>query len=265
LLQLVVHGAEFRVRGETVTLVSLQNIQSELEEKELEAWQNLIRVLTHEIMNSITPISSLASTAHDLIGDPATTEEGSGAITGDTIVDIRGALNTIHKRSQGLLHFVETYRSLTKIPRPRFQLFGVQDLFDRVGNLMGPQAAKIGVAVSMQVDPKDLMLEADPGLVEEVLINLVTNAMQALENTRAGRIGVSAFIDRRGRVIVEVSDNGPGIGEEALEKVFIPFYTTKANGSGIGLSLCREIMRMHRGTIHVRSKPGEETVFTMRF
>jgi len=262
-LQLVLHATEFRARGESVTLLSLQNIQGELEEKELEAWQNLIRVLTHEIMNSITPISSLASTAYDLMGR----KEAAGAVAhGDeTAGDIRGALETIHKRSQGLLHFVETYRTLTRIPKPRFQPVRVHDLFGRLRSLMGPQLSAASLRLETGIDPEGLELNVDPGLIEEVLINLVTNAMQALAGSAGGKICVRALLDGRGRVIMEVTDNGPGVTAEQLDRIFVPFYTTKPSGSGIGLSLCRGIMRMHRGTILARSNPGVETVFTLKF
>jgi signal transduction histidine kinase len=265
-LQLVLHATEFRARGESVTLVSVQNIQGELEEKELEAWQNLIRVLTHEIMNSITPISSLASTAYELIGAKGVAVEREADGSGnETIRDIRGALETIHKRSQGLLHFVETYRTLTRIPKPRFQVVRVSDLFGRLRNLMGPQLSAESLSLETSIDPQDLELNADPGLLEEVLINLVTNGMQALAGTPGGKIRVRALLDGRGRVVIDVTDNGPGITAEQLEKIFVPFYTTKPAGSGIGLSLCRGIMRMHRGTILARSEPGVETLFTLKF
>ncbi|HTY57249.1 MAG TPA: ATP-binding protein [Bacteroidota bacterium] len=261
-LQLVLHATEFRARGDSVTLVSVQNIQGELEEKELEAWQNLIRVLTHEIMNSITPISSLASTARDLMGPEP---PGSGEPAGEPSGDIRRALETIHKRSQGLLHFVETYRTLTRIPKPRFQTVRVCDLFGRLRSLMDPQMGAASLSLETEIVPADLELNADPALLEEVLINLVTNALQALSGTPGGKIRVSASLDGRGRVLLAVADNGPGITPEQLEKVFVPFYTTKPSGSGIGLSLCRGIMRAHRGTILARSRPGVETVFTLKF
>jgi signal transduction histidine kinase len=265
-LQLVLHATEFRARGESVMLVSVQNIQGELEEKELEAWQNLIRVLTHEIMNSITPISSLASTARDLIGTEGVAPEGRGdGPEAGTIHDIRSALETIHRRSQGLLHFVETYRNLTRIPAPRVQVFPLRDLFGRLRNLMLPQLSGKSIVLETRIEPPDMELSADPGLVEEVLINLVTNAMQALAGCAEGTISVHALLDARGRVVVDVTDNGPGITAEQLGKIFVPFYTTKPSGSGIGLSLCRGIMRMHRGTILARSNPGVETVFTLKF
>ncbi len=262
-LQLVLHATEFRARGENVTLVSVQNIQGELEEKELEAWQNLIRVLTHEIMNSITPISSLASTAYDLMGG----KSGPAAVipAGETARDIRGALETIHKRSQGLLHFVETYRTLTRIPKPRFQVIRVSDVLGRLRSLMAPQISAGSLSLETNSNPAEIDLNADQGLVEEVLINLVTNAMQALTGTPGGAIRIGAYLDGRGRVVMEVADNGPGITQEQLGKIFVPFYTTKPSGSGIGLSLCRGIMRLHGGTILARSTPGAETVFTLKF
>ncbi len=263
---LSLRAARFILHNEPLTLVSLQNIQSELESKESEAWQNLIRVLTHEIMNSITPISSLASTARDLIGAKGVALESEADGPGnETISDIRGALETIHRRSQGLLHFVETYRNLTRIPKPRIQVFPVDELFGRLRNLMLPQLSGKSIVLETNIEPGNMELNADPGLVEEVLINLVTNAMQALAGSAGGKIRVRALLDGRGRVLMDVTDNGPGITGEQLEKIFVPFYTTKPAGSGIGLSLCRGIMRMHRGTILARSNPGVETVFTLKF
>jgi len=264
-LQLAIYSTEFILRENIYKLVSLQNIQSELEEKEMEAWQNLIRVLTHEIMNSVTPISSLASTVNQMLADLSVTQETTKQFCEDTIDDVRGAVQTIQKRSQGLLNFVDSYRKLTRIPRPNFQIFPVSSLFDRIKQLMKPQISDSAINFETNVDPESLELTADPEMVEQVLINLVLNAIDAVKHKHNGMIKLFSKMDERGRVIVQVIDNGPGIEEEVMEKIFIPFFTTKEHGSGIGLSLSKQIMRLHRGTITAQSKRGAETVFTLRF
>lgn len=262
LLQVAVSATEFKLRDELFTLVSLQNIQSELEEKEMEAWQNLIRVLTHEIMNSVTPIASLASSINDLLPPPAV---GEAPVSLETVQDVRSAVQTIQRRSAGLLHFVDSYRNLTRIPKPNFQVFPVATLFAQVQQLMSANVRQSGIRFETRVEPASLMLTADPELIEQVLINLLLNAMQALQEHASPRIELSALLDDRGKIIIQVKDNGPGIIAEALANIFIPFFTTKKGGSGIGLSLSRQIMRLHRGTINARSFPHVETVFTLRF
>lgn len=264
-LTLALSATEFRLRGRDYRLVSLQNIQRELEEKEMEAWQKLIRVITHEIMNSVTPISTLASTIGGLAagtgpGGPLAGPRGEEART-----DILEAARTIEKRSLGLLHFVEAFRSLTLLPKPEIRSVSLEDLFARVGRLMTAHIADRAVAYASSIDPHSLVLQADPELVEQVLINLLLNALQAVEGRPAAAVSLRAFLDERGRILVQVADNGPGIPSENLEKVFIPFFSTKAGGSGIGLSLSRQIMRLHGGTLHVHSEPGVQTVFTLGF
>ncbi len=263
LSQLSINATEFRMRDQNLTLVSLQNIQNELEEKELEAWQNLIRVLTHEIMNSVTPIASLASTVNDLLNSnvsPAVQE-----LSAEARRDIDGALRTIQKRSEGLLHFVDAYRNLTRVPVPNFRIFQVRDLFRRVQQLMQPELSRNGIKLFPSVIPETLELTADLELVEQILINIIKNAIQAVSKHSDAKITLTSRIDDSGRVIIQVSDNGPGIPKDMLDKIFIPFFTTKENGSGIGLSLSRQIMRLHRGAITVHSRLGEETVFSLRF
>ena len=264
LLQLALHVMDFRMRDQNYTLASLQNIQNELEEKEMEAWQKLIRVLTHEIMNSMTPVTSLASTANDLL-DRLAKIESLGSVANETVKDIRSALQTIQSRSQGLMHFVEAYRNLTRIPTPHFKILSIKELFGRIEKLMHQQAVSKGIHFSVSVEPESLEVTADPELIEQVLINLLLNAIQALENKTVARIELRAELDEIGRVVMRVTDNGPGISQEAIDKIFIPFFTTKPEGTGIGLSLSRQIMRLHRGTLSVTSKPKVETVFTLRF
>lgn len=260
LMQLAVYATEFKLQHQRYTLVSLQNIGAELEEQEMEAWQKLIRVLTHEIMNSITPISSLASTANELLKDVVANGEA-----GDSLDDISNALQTIRNRSEGLSNFVDAYRNLTRIPRPNFQIFPIQGLFERITMLMRTQAAAGKVDLRSEIRPASLELTADPELVEQVLINLAFNAIQAVAEQLDARVILSARMDERGRVLIQVEDNGPGILPEVLDKIFIPFFTTKKGGSGIGLSLSRQIMRLHRGTISVQSEINTRTVFTLRF
>jgi two-component system, NtrC family, nitrogen regulation sensor histidine kinase NtrY len=264
-LQLVISATELKLRGQLHTLVSLQNIRSELDEKEVEAWQQLIRVLTHEIMNSITPISSLASTINEMLKPGMDPGHPAGVPTPEVIRDVQGAVQTIEKRSQGLLQFVDAYRSLTRIPPPKFEIVVVRELFGRVEQLMHQRLAASGVVLDVQVEPETLELTADPALVEQVLINLVLNAAEALQNTPQPCISLSAYIGERGRVTIQVSDNGPGITQEIQEKIFVPFFTTKPNGSGIGLSLSRQIMRMHGGLILLNSESGKQTTFALRF
>jgi len=268
-MELAIHAAEFRLRDQKFTLVSLHNIQSELQEKEMEAWQTLIRVLTHEIMNSMTPITSMATTVIDLL-NPFYHEEGQNSetsIDAETIADIANALKTIHKRSTGLTHFVSAYRNLTLIPKPKFKLFAIEELFTRVKKLMESKFKENGILFQWSVDPQTLELTADPGLIEQVLINLLLNAADALMGykNKEPQVELSASLDEIGRIIIQVMDNGPGIVEEALGKVFIPFFTTKKKGSGIGLSLSRQIMKLHKGSISVHSEPDVRTVFTLKF
>ncbi len=262
IIQLVMNATEFKLRDKKFTLVSLQNIQSELEEKETEAWQQLIRVLTHEIMNSITPISSLASTVNQIL---ASDKEQGKIVDEETMEDVNTAMSTIQRRSEGLIHFVDTYRNLTKIPNPNFEIFQVMQLFRRVKKLMENELKENNIELVMSVKPESLELTADPELIEQVIINLIINAKHALEGRPNPRISITSYLDERGKVVIKVSDNGPGIPEETMEKIFIPFFTTKKNGSGIGLSLAKQIMRLHRGAIRVSSTPDVETSFTLRF
>ncbi|MCP4146201.1 MAG: ATP-binding protein [bacterium] len=267
---LALHAAEFRLKERSFTLVSIQDIQSELQEQEMEAWQKLIRVLTHEIMNSMTPISSMTATIIDLL-NPFYDKNGTvspAAIDPETIDDIQGAMKTIHKRSLGLTHFVSAYRNLTLIPEPLFKVFPVEELFSRIENLMQNKVKENGILMEWSVEPDSLEVTADHGLLEQVLINLVLNAVDALAATRASRqlhIRMCAALDASGRVNITVSDNGQGIVKEALKKVFVPFFTTKKKGSGIGLSLSRQIMKLHKGSMHVQSTPDIETIFTLKF
>ena len=259
-LQLAVNATRFSLQNQEYALVSLQNIGAELEDKELDAMQHMTRVLAHEIMNSITPIASLAATARSHLSQEA------GSISPELpLDDLSDAMETIEKRSQGLLHFVNAYRSIARIPRPNFRLFEVEDLLQQVFSLLAPQFQMYNIETSIEVEPASLSVLADPDLIEQVLINLIKNAIQAVAEQEDGRIDVESTLDKRGRVLLRVTDNGPGMPPEVLDQIFIPFFTTKPDGSGIGLSFSRQVMRQHKGSLRVQSQSGGPTTFTLRF
>ena len=264
LLQLAMYATEFKLQNRTIILVSIQNIQSEMEEQELEAWQKLIRVLTHEIMNSITPIASLSSTVMNMLDEIHDNMEDA-PMCEETFGDISSAVKTIERRSAGLLKFVESYRNLTRIPKPNFSIFNIRDLFDNLHNLFAEELNSAGIVFEMRVLPEDIDLTADESMIEQILINLIQNARHALRDKDDGKIGIAAFIGHNGKPVIQVWDNGPGILEDVIDKIFIPFFTTKPSGSGIGLALARQMMRLHGGTISVRSELAKETIFTLRF
>jgi nitrogen fixation/metabolism regulation signal transduction histidine kinase len=263
LLQLSIYATGFVLHQQQLMLVAMQNIQNELEEEEMKSWQNLIRVLTHEIMNSITPIASLSSTAYGLLKDGRECEIPESM--NETIDDVRHAVNTIEKRSKGLLTFIENYRELTRIPKPEFKMVKIKDLFERVDHLMKDQFEAYSINFNMQIDPESLEITADPALIEQVLINLCKNSVEAVSGVSRPKIKLKAGTDGLGSPVIKVIDNGKGITEEVAEKIFIPFFTTKQQGSGIGLSLSRQIMRQHKGTLSVSSTPAVETAFSLRF
>ena len=259
-------ACSFLLRDEQYLLVSLQNIQSELEDKEMEAWQNLVRVLTHEIMNSITPISSMTATLLDILGSSGKdTNTNEKSLRADEIEDMTEALETIHQRSRGLMNFVNSYRDMTLIPEPKFSVLSLSEFFMRVETLMKSRLSDSGIRFQRIVEPETLELTADPNLLEQVMINLVLNAIHAVNGRKDPRIGISASLSPENTIIITVEDNGVGITEEALGKIFIPFFTTNKEGSGIGLSLSRQILRKHNATISARSELGKGTVFTLRF
>ena len=264
IVQLSVYAIELTLRGENVKLVSLQNIQSELEEKEMEAWQNLVRVLTHEIMNSVTPISSLAGIVEEELKQHMESQQAE-PLTQEQLQDIHLSLQTISKRSEGLIHFVKEFRSLTSIPKPKLGTIRVKTLLEELCMLHRKELMEKQIHLDISVYPEDLTVSADKNMIEQVIINLVKNAIQSFEDSEDKQIDLKAFLTEKSRPVISIRDNGTGIDPEALEKIFIPFYTTKKTGSGIGLSLSRQIMRQHNGTLTVKSTVGKGTEFTMRF
>ncbi len=265
LIQLSINATEFKMRGEAYVLVSLQNIHPELEEKEIESWQRLIRVLTHEIMNSITPISSLAATIQEMLVNPETNQIELSRLDAEDIESIHSAMSTIESRSRGLLNFVEIYRNLTRIPKPNFRHFRVKELFDRAYELLKPKFDLLQIECSCKVFPEDLMVVADPDLIDQVVINLILNAIDAVKDQARPRISIVASMNLNNRITIDFADNGHGIKPDLMDKIFMPFFTSKKEGSGIGLSLSRQIMQMHKGAITFKSKQGEGTVFTLTF
>lgn len=265
LLQISVYATEFRMRGEEYVLISLQNISTELDEKEVESWQKLIRVLTHEIMNSITPISSLISTSREMLFLEDGNDLTMNQLDQEDLENVLAALKTIQNRSQGLLNFVEIYRNLTRIPKPNFRHFPVSEIFERAETLLKPKFEQLGITFITKTIPSDLMVTADPDLIDQVIINLLLNAIDAVKDRSAPQVSMLASQNQNGRTIIDVADNGCGIKPDILDKIFMPFFTSKREGNGIGLSLSRQMMYLHKGNITVKSKQDEGSIFTLVF
>lgn len=243
--ELRVSVSEIRIAGEIERLYSIENLSGELTARESSAWRNLIRVLTHEIMNTLTPVASLAQTTAAILDKPEATEE------------IREAVMTIARRSEGLMNFVARYREMLQVPVPDPETIRVSEALQSVVALMSKELD--GVNVEIHVLPETLEIQADRPLLDQVLVNVVKNAVDALQDTASPQLRLSAKLDL-GRVLIRIRDNGPGIADDAMDQVFIPFFTTKREGSGIGLSLCRQIMIAHHGEIVLESDGNGTTV-----
>ena len=265
-LNLSIHATELKMRGKTIKLISLQNIHSELVTKEVDAWQNLTKVLRHEIMNSITPIASLTGTLNEILAEDLTkVNDHAYEINNETLEDLEEGLQTIENRSKGLIKFVDAYRDYTTIPKPKFGLIKIDELFEHICQLLKREFVEIGIKFKAEIIHDNLEITADRELIEMVLINLLKNAKESLTGWDEPKIELVAKISANRKVLLEVKDNGPGIIPEAQERIFIPFYTTKKTGSGIGLALSRQIMQMHHGFLSVKSEPKVYTIFTLGF
>jgi len=266
LKQLAVKASVFKTGEKSIRLVSLQDIKNELDEKEMDAWQKLIRVLTHEIINSVTPVTSLTSTISGFFRKGGQTVT-AGELSDENIREALTGLGYIEDRGKNLIDFVSKFRSLTKLPTPKFEEVSMTRLTEAITLLKRDELSAKGIVLKCITDD-NLQLYCDRSLVEHVLINLVNNAADAL-STKPGiiekRIEITGEIAEDKHIILSVRDNGTGIPDDQLENIFIPFYTTKEHGSGIGLSLARQIMKLHGGTITVFSKPDSETVFSLIF
>ena len=261
---LTIQATELRIRGNTMKLLTLQNIQTELQQQEIEAWQNLTRVLRHEIMNSITPISSLTSTLREILDHDMVQKNSHYELKTEGAEDLREGLSTIENRSKGLIKFIDAYREYTSLPQPKIKTVLVKELIEKVAQLMKPEIRKTTIEFRYTCDSDYLTIQADEEMIEQVLINLIKNSIEALGDVQDGKIDLIGKYSGS-VVLIEVADNGSGIIKEALSRVFVPFFTTKKTGSGIGLSLSRQIMQMHDGSLSVESEPGVKTIFRLKF
>jgi two-component system, NtrC family, nitrogen regulation sensor histidine kinase NtrY len=258
--QLSVQGVFLNLQGRAVRLFTLQNIHTELQRKEVDAWRDLTRVLRHEMMNSFTPIVSLVETMQEIVKHDLPQDE--------TANDLQEALEIVGDRSRSLMNFVDAYRNFTALPLPKIENIAAQKLLDRVAQLAINDLKTAEIALEVKVASDDLVLQADAGQLEMILLNLVKNAREAIVNhKKEGKpfIKLCAYNGHKGKPILEVVDNGPGIAAELLEEIFIPFFTTKETGTGVGLSISKQIMQLHGGDVRVESKVGVGTKFLLEF
>ena len=256
--KILLSATAFQTEGKRFKLIAFQNVNEALDETESKAWQKLLSVMTHEIMNSIAPISSLANTLKNRLQN---SERSANA----NIEDLEVGIDTIKRRSEGLLKFAETYRNLNKITTLNLQKVYIRDLFGNIYHLMQPTLEQKNIELEIILKEPNIQIEADQNLLEQVLINLVVNAIEAVKEKENPKITLSAEQSLNKKTFLKVADNGQGMTEEVLEKIFIPFFSTKKSGSGIGLSLCKQIVMLHKGTLQVQSVEGKGSVFLMQF
>ncbi|RPH32773.1 MAG: sensor histidine kinase [Bacteroidales bacterium] len=262
--QLSVRVAIVKFEMNWIKLISFQNIRNELDEKELESWQKLIRVLTHELMNSAGPINSTIATIKEFLVNPDGETKKLDSLTNHIIDDTIEGLKIIEERSSGMMDFVKKFRSLTLLPKPIFSTIPVLELFKSIQRLMSNQFNNQKIEVEIKVSPSSLTTVVDKGMMEQILLNLISNAINALNDSPGKKIVLSASTDEIQRTIIHVIDNGCGIPVDIQDKVFVPFFTTRKDGSGIGLSLSRQLIRLQGGTLTFKSKENEGTVFTIK-
>jgi len=263
--QLIIRSTSLKIKSKTVRIFTFQNIYSELQQKEIESWQNLIKILRHEIMNSITPISSLNATLRDILEKDLMMEASKYTLPEESVEDLKEGLSTIENRTDGLIKFIDSYRAYSNLPKPNFKQLNLKELIQQTCQLLDPEVRKAGIAFEFLVPAEAIHIKGDAYLLEMVLINLVKNAIQANEGIENARIEISVGKDQKGTPFVAVKDNGKGIVPEAIDKIFMPFFTTKKIGTGIGLSLSKQIMQLHHGTLAVKSEEGKQTIFTIKF
>ncbi|WP_299767231.1 HAMP domain-containing sensor histidine kinase [uncultured Dokdonia sp.] len=260
-LKILISDTVFQVEEDAFKLVVIQNIDDTLNKNESESWKKLLSVMTHEIMNSIAPISSLADTLHQNIQMALKEPENTQL----ELEDLNSGIKTIKNRSEGLLQFAKTYRSLNKVTHLNLERVRISELFSNIQLLMEPSITAKNIAVTFNVTTPKLELDIDIHLIEQVLINLLLNAVDACKEIENAKIKVEASQNTNRDIVIRVFDNGAGIPKDILENVFVPFFTSKATGSGIGLSLCKQIMLLHKGKIIVKSIEGEGSVFSLVF
>ena len=274
LVEFAVEGVEYKltlaateviVEGNSQRLISLQDIQSELATTQAEAWQDLVSVLTHEIINSIAPVTSLAASASE-VADVVISKVNDGEPVDEELDDLKAAVSIVARRSESLTQFVDSYRQITRLAPPEKSRLQIQQLFADVTTLaMAEWPAEQDISLTCEVTPSELDVSADRDLIEPVLLNLLRNAHQATLAISSPEIELLARLNRRGHVIMEVSDNGPGVSLDIAKKIFVPFFTTREGGSGIGLALARQVMTAHGGFIRVAAKKHGGAVFRLTF
>ena len=262
--KLTLATTELVVDGKSERLVSLQDIQSELDATQAEAWEDLVRVLTHEIMNSITPVTSLATTATDVVGDVLDKARKEEPIEED-LEDLRDAVGTVARRSDSLMQFVDGYRQITRLAPPEKKRIRLADLFESVVRLARAECPHANVKFEIEVSPTELDVYADRDLLEPVLINLLRNAWQATALVDQPEVTIKGRLNRRNNVTVEIGDNGPGVPATLAKKIFVPFFTTKEGGSGVGLALARQVMIAHGGFVRVNNNDVGGATFSLTF
>jgi two-component system, NtrC family, nitrogen regulation sensor histidine kinase NtrY len=259
-IKILLLGTLFQTEGQTFKLLAFQNVNQTIEETEAKAWQKLLSVMTHEIMNSVAPIASLANTLKKRLDEI----EHQADLVKNIHEDLKLGIDTIKKRSEGLLKFAQTYRNLNKITTLNLKSFPAREIFEHIQNLMQPTLDSKNIELEIVLKEPGIALDADTNLLEQVLINLIINAIEAVKEQPEPRITLSASMQNQ-KPVLKVIDNGIGIPEELQEQVFVPFFSTRKNGSGIGLSLCKQIMMLHQGNIQVQSVEGKGSIFSLYF
>ena len=262
LIHLSIRSTDFSLGDESVRIISFQDIKNEIEQNEMEAWQKLIRVLTHEIMNSVSPVTLLSKSLINIF-EEETKEKKIPDLSEDQVKKLMKGLYTINRRSKGLSRFVEDYRNLTQLSVPNIQTLAISSIFQDIEILFREELDQKNIDFRLSYSDQSHIL-ADKNLIEQVIINLIKNAIYAVGNSENPQI-ILAHSNRKKQSIISVTDNGPGVQEDILESIFIPFFSTRKDGSGIGLSLSRQIMRLHNGIITVESKENESTSFSLEF
>jgi nitrogen fixation/metabolism regulation signal transduction histidine kinase len=266
--QLTLAATEIIIEGDRERLISLQDIQSEIDATQAEAWQDLVRVLTHEIMNSITPVTSLAQTAAELVDDvvrEVEREAGPGSSIAEELEDVQSAVATVARRSDSLMQFIDSYRQISRLAPPEKKRVALADLFETVASLAKAEWDDSRVTLSSKIEPSGLYVYADRDLLEPVLLNLLRNAWQATKDTEMPSIELRGHLNRRGNTVIEIEDNGHGVPDEIATKIFVPFFTTREGGSGVGLALARQVMIAHGGFIRLGRNNAEGATFTLTF
>ncbi len=253
-----------KTQNQKITLLSIQDIKVELEENELLSYQKLIRVMTHEMMNSLTPITTLTTSVRRNFSENNEVKS-LDTMDQESIEDALTSIDLIEERSKGLIDFIQKYRTLTKLTVPKFGSHKIKDIFKKTKQLLSEELDKSKIQFEIKTLPSDLEIVMDENLINQVLINLIKNAIDAVQEKKIKKIVLSSHKNSEGRSMIEITDNGEGIDESLKEDIFIPLFTTKEHGSGIGLNFCKQVIRLHNGSISLKSKKGEGTTFTLEF